>query len=996
MSKILDEKQYQRYIINHLVKENGYVERADCNFDRYFALDKELLFKFLNDTQPNEIAKLRKIYEDKFEETLINVINNQITSKTSSLLETLKRGIELSNVKLTLMYTKPATAFNKKENENYKKNIFSVAEEVYAKDGERIDLVIFINGFAVISFELKCNASGQNYEHAISQYRTDRDPKSRLFLFKAGCIVNFAMDLEECYMATKLSGLSTFFLPFNKGNGEGIDAGKGNPINPNGYAVSYVWEDILQKDNLIEILSKFVFVERIEKKEGNKKVTKENIIFPRYHQLDCIRKTLSDVHENKTSQNYLIQHSAGSGKTYTISWLAHRLASFHDSDNKIIYDNIVIVTDRVVVDRQLQKAVSSIEHKVGLIKVMDEKCSSDDLKKALEGNTKIIATTIQKFLYIADIVKGLKNKKFAVIIDEAHSSTSGKDMAAVTKALGSDTNEPTELDAEDIITDEICKHGKQSNVSMFAFTATPKPTTLAMFGRVNTMGEYEAFHLYSMKQAIEEGFILNVLQSFTPYETYYKINKEIEEDPKFKSNKAKKKIARFAMLHETNIAQRIEIIIEHFRDVVLKEQPWAKAMVVTGSRAEAVKYFEAFKKYVAEKNYDDVHPLVAFSGKITERQLGISDDNDKYFTESSLNGFNEDYTPEKLDKENYQVLLVANKYQTGFDQPKLCAMYVLKKLKSIAAVQTLSRLNRICPPHNKKVFILDFSNKIEEIQNAFKPYYTSTILCNTVTPELVYELDEKIDSFNLFSVDDAILANEIFYASDCKDSQKEIKITRFLSKAKKEFEAKDENDQKEAFATMHRFVRFYEFLLQVSSFSDVNLHKKYNFIVWLLPYLKTGSSGRGFNLKGMIEASNFYQKKGTETKVKTIDADPTVSLPTAETFNLTEDEEQRLSDIIKEVNSRTGKSFDNDVAFKAALQIRDLLKKNPDLIASAKSNQLKDFKFPFYEKLDDALVDGLQQNQEFFTMLLNNSDIKKEVLGIFLKSIYKDLKEDKA
>ena len=993
MSKVLTEKQYQRYIIDYLVENNGYIERSDDNFDRYYAMDKELFFKFLNETQPDNVAKLKKIYKDKFEETIINVVNNQITSTTSSLLETLKRGIELSNVKLTLMYTQPATSFNKKENENYKKNIFSIAEEVYAKDGERIDLVIFLNGFAIISFELKCNASGQNYENAISQYRTDRNPKSRLFLFKAGCIVNFAMDLEECYMATKLCGMSTFFLPFNKGNGVGIDAGKGNPLNENGFGVSYMWEDVLKKDHLIEILSKFVFVERLEQKDGNKKKIKETIIFPRYHQLDCIRKTLADVHENKTSQNYLIQHSAGSGKTYTIAWLAHRLASFHDSDNNIIYDNIVIVTDRVVVDRQLQKAVSAIEHKVGLIKVMDEKCSSNDLKDALEGNTKIVATTIQKFLYIADIVKGLKNKKFAVIIDEAHSSTSGRDMAAVTKALGSDVNEPTDFDAEDMIADEICKHGKQPNVSMFAFTATPKPTTLAVFGRVNTNGEYEAFHLYSMKQAIEEGFILNVLQSFTPYETFYKINKEIESDPRFKSNKAKKKIARFAMLHETNIAQRTEIIIEHFREVVLKEQPWGKAMVVTSSRAEAVKYYDAFQKYVEEHEYHDVHPLVAFSGKITEKQLGISDDTEKYYTESSINGFSEDYTPDKFDKENYQVLLVANKYQTGFDQPKLCAMYVLKKLSGIAAVQTLSRLNRICPPYNKKVFVLDFANGIKDIEKAFKPYYTSTILCNTVTPELVYEIDEKIDSYNLFSVDDAIKANTIFYSDEYSDKQKEEKITFLLSKAKKEFNNKDENDQREAYVTLRRFVRFYEFLLQVSSFSDTNLHKKYNFIVWLLPYLKTGKSGDGFNLKGMIQASNFYQKKGQETKVKIIEADPKVALPTAETFNLSEDEEKRLSDIIKEVNSRTGKSFDNDVAFKAALQIRDLLKKDPDLIASAKTNPLKDFKFPFYEKLDDALVDGLQQNQEFFTMLLKNSDIKKEVLGIFLKSIYKDLKK---
>ncbi len=997
MNKILTEKQYQRYIIDKLTdKSVGYIERTNADYNRYFAMDTALLLQFLEDTQPDEIATLRKIYKEKFEDTLISFINSRITS--TSLIETLKHGVELSNVRLTLMYTKPATAYNKDLNVKYSKNIFSVAEEIYANDNERIDLVIFLNGFAVISFELKCNPSGQNYEYAIRQYRTERDPKSRLFLFKAGCIVNFAMDLEECYMTTKLNGLSTFFLPFNRGNGEGINTGKGNPLNKEGLGVSYIWEDILQKDTLIEIFSKFVFVERNEKVDSNgRKMKSENIIFPRYHQLDCIRRTLNDVVNNHTSRNYLIQHSAGSGKTYTISWLAHRLASLHDRVNKIIYDNIIIVTDRVVVDRQLQRAVSAIEHKSGLIRVMDDKCSSGDLKTALEGNTKIIATTIQKFLYIADIVQGLKAKTFAVIIDEAHSSTAGKDMAAVTKALGSDVdyeNDAFQMDAEDIIADEICKHGKQSNVSMFAFTATPKPTTLALFGTFNTKGQQEAFHLYSMKQAIEEGFILDVLQSFTPYQTFYRINKEIEEDPKYKTNAAKRKIARFAMLHETNIAQRIEIIIEHFRNVVLADQPWAKAMVVTASRAEAVKYYRAFIDYVDRKGYDDVHPLVAFSGKITEKQLGESDLTDKYYTESSINGFSEDYTPDKFDKENYQVLLVANKYQTGFDQPKLSAMYVLKKLTGISAVQTLSRLNRIYPPYNKKTFILDFVNTIDEIVSAFKPYYTTTLLCNTVTPELVYELDSKIDSYYLFSPEDVDTANNFFYDKGMIPSKKEERITYYLSKANKVFKGLSENQQHELYFTLRHFVRFYEFLLQVSSFTDVDLHKKYNFIVWLLPYLKIGAPGAGFDLKGKIQASNFYQKKGKEQKGTELVGNPVIKLPTAETFNLTVDEEQRLSDIIKEVNSKTGKSFDNDVAFKAALQIRDLMKKNPDLIASAKTNTLSNFEFSYFTGVDDALLDGLQQNQEFFSLLLNDETLKKEVLGIFIKSIYDDLKKD--
>lgn len=995
MNNILTEKQYQRFIINYLVNNNDYIERSDKDFDRYYAIDRELLFKFLNDTQPEAMNELRKIYKSAFEDTIINYINNKILD--TSLIETLKSDhLEISNTKFKLMYTKPATSFNKELLAKYEKNIFSVSEEVWANDKERIDLVIFLNGFAIMSFELKCNASGQSYEHAIEQFRTERDPKSRLFLFKSGCIVNFAMDLEEVHMTTKLNKSATYFLPFNRGNGEGIDAGKGNPLNKDGFGVSYMWEDILKKDTILELLSKFIFIERNEKFDEltGKKVKKENIIFPRYHQLDCLRQLLQDVTVHHSDLNYLIQHSAGSGKTYTIAWLAHRLASQHDCDDKIIYDNIIIVTDRVVVDRQLQKAVTSLEHKSGLIRIMDDKCTSDDLRIALEGNTKIIATTIQKFLYIADITKGLKDKRFAVIIDEAHSSTAGKDMAALTKALSSDDKEDG-LDMEDIITDTILSHGKQKNVSIFAFTATPKPTTLQLFGRLNRKGQHEAFHLYSMKQAIEEGFILDVLQNFTPYKTYYKINKSIEDDPKYKNKAAKRQIARFAMLHDANISQRIEIIIEHFRETVMKELGGqAKAMVITGSRPEAVKYYNAFLDYVERKGYSDIKPLVAFSGKVSDKQLGA--DGTGEYSESSLNGFSEDKTPAKFDTEDYQVLLVANKYQTGFDQPKLCAMYVLKKLKGVNAVQTLSRLNRICPPHDKTTFILDFVNTIEEIEKAFSPYYTTTLLCNSTTPELVYEIENKIDSYFLFSNDDVDMANQFFYDQTLTASKRETKIVYYLSKTKKAFMALNTNDQLDSHAALRRFVRFYEFLIQVSSFKDIELHKKYNFICWLLPYLKLGHPGKGFSLKDKISASDFYQKKGKEVQKSNLKPNPTVKLPTAETFNLTEDEEKRLSVIIEDINSKTGQSFDNDVAVKAALQIKDLMMKNEDLKASAKNNTVKDFEFSYFDYIDDALLDGKTQNQEFYDLLLKNEKIRNEVLGVFMVEIYNSLKADKA
>lgn len=987
MASILSEKEYQRFIIEQLKdKTTGYIERKASSFDRFFAMDKEILFRFLNDTQPDEMASLKKIYKNDLEDTIVNYINREATKGAGSLLSVLKHGIEISNMKLTLMYTKPATTFNQELLSKYEKNIFSVMEEVWASDNERIDLVIFLNGLAIMSFELKCNAAGQSYQDAIYQYRTERNPKTRLFWFKAGCLVNFAMDLEQVYMTTRLDGTSTFFLPFNMGNGEGVNAGAGNPTFKDKYSVSYMWEDILQKDTVLDLISKFIFIDKKEKKDDitGKTVRSESLIFPRYHQLDVIRKLLTDVKENKTSQNYLIQHSAGSGKTNSIAWLAHRLASLHDDENKIIFDNIIIITDRVVVDRQLQKAITSLEHKAGLIRVMDDKCDSSDLARALNGNTKIIATTIQKFPYIVDSVSNLKEKHFAVIIDEAHSSTAGKDMAAVTKALGKNTEDFE--DVEEMIADEIHRNGKQPNVSMFAFTATPKPTTIQLFGRVNSKGQREAFHIYSMKQAIEEGFILDVLQNYTTYDTFYRINKEIEEDPKCKTADAKRQIARFVELHDTNISQRVEVIVEHFRTTVMPELGgMAKAMVITASRQGAVKYRQAFEEYTKKKGYKDIKALVAFSGKVK-----LPEDETEY-TEASMNGFSEDRLPKEFDKDDYQVLLVANKYQTGFDQPKLCAMYVLKKLKGVAAVQTLSRLNRICPPFDKKTFVLDFVNTYEDIISAFAPYYTTTLLSNSVTPTAIYDLEAQVDAYTVLDPDDIENANKLLYKANPSSADKQ-KLTFYFKHAKNMIEKYDHLKQREIVVVMRHFVRFYEFLLQVSCFEDIELHKKYNFITYLLAYIDIKHPGSGYNLDGKIKATNFVQKKTEEHTASTLTAKPVVKLPTAETFGLTEAKEERLSQIIAEINSRTGKSYDNDVAVKAMLQIRDILLKSEKLKTSAKNNTEKDFEFSYFDDIDNALIEGLEQNQDFFSLLLSNDEIKKEVLGIFAEEIYKSLR----
>lgn len=990
MNNILTEKQFQRYILDQLTdSKTGYVEAPASEFDRLYAVNRAALFKFLDETQPKKMEELRKIYKEKTEDTIVNFINQEETKSNGSRLDVLKHGVELANIHLDLMYTKPATTFNKELNELYHKNIFTVSEEVWASDEERIDLVIFLNGLAVITFELKCNAAGQSYQDAIYQYRTQRSPQTRLFLWKAGSLVNFAMDLEEAYMCTKLSGGSTFFLPFNMGNGEGIQVGAGNPPAKDDFSVHYMWDDILQKDSLLEIFSKFMFIEVIEKEDAYGKIKKsETIIFPRYHQLDVVRKVLDNVKEHGSKLNYLLQHSAGSGKTNEIAWLAHRLASQHNDDNKIIFDNIIICTDRVVVDRQLQQAVMGIEHKAGLIRVMDDKCNSTDLAKALAGNTKIIATTIQKFPYIVDSVSGLKHKNFAVIIDEAHSSTAGKNMAAITQSLGSDEGE--EVEVEDKIVAELKRYGKQPNVSVFAFTATPKPTTLQYFGWLNPNGHHEAFHTYSMKQAIEEGFILDVLQNYITYDTFYRLNKEIEDDPELKTNEAKRQIARFIQLHETNINQRIEVIVEHFRQNVMNElNGQAKAMVITESRAGAVKYYQAFQEYIKRKGYTDLKALVAFSGKVTL--------DGKEYTEVGINGIPEKNLPKEFDKDEYQVLLVADKYQTGFDQKKLCAMYVLKKLRGVNAVQTLSRLNRICPPFEKKTFVLDFANDYEDIEKAFSKYYTVTLLSNSINPRSIYDIAAKIEGYFFLDPGDVEDFNTLLY-KEKRTATDNKSMTFMLGKAKKIIENNyDAMGQQEILLTIRRFIRCYEFMVQATCFEDVELHKKYKFLSYLQSYLKVNHPGGGFNLDGKIKADNFVQKKKDEHINPKHKADPVVKLPVTDPpITIVPAKVARLSQIIAEINSRTGKSYDDKFFINSILQVIDIMKKSEALRACAKNNGERDFELAFYDSIDNALAEGWEQNQDLFGLLLNNDEIKRSVLGMFTNELYHTLREEAA
>ena len=993
--QLKEKEDYQAYILEMLRDENGYTVRPATAFDPGYGMDVELLFAFIEATQKDAMSRLEKLYKDKTRQTVLNYINNEINKKNRSLLDVLKHGVEFDNgVTLNLTYRKPATSFNPKAEALYQQNVLSVMEEVYHKEGERIDLVIFLNGIAIFTFELKCNTSGQNYEDAIRQYKYDRDCKTRLLKFKAGCLAHFAMDLNEVYMCTNLKGKSSFFLPFNKGSGEGINSGKGNPHNPDGINVSYMWEDILKKDTVLYLIDKIIFLQKETKKnpDTGKRETKETLIFPRYHQFNAVRKIVADVAENHSDKNYLIEHSAGSGKTNTIAWLAHRLSSLHDAEDNVIFDTVCIITDRIVVDRQLQNAVLSMEHKAGLIKVMDEKCTSKDLAEALNGNTKIIVTTIHKFMYIHELVGELKSKTFAVIIDEAHSSTAGTAMESVTYALSESRklSEAMPLEAAeedqsmaDVIEDEIARSGKQPNVSMIAFTATPKPTTLQLFGCLNEEGKKVAFDLYSMKQAIEEGFILDVTQNYVTYKTYFKINKAIEDDPELETIAAKRKIAKYIELHDTNIAQKVEIIIEHFKNNIMKELDGkAKAMVITSSRQAAVKYRNEFVNYIAKHGYTGIHALVAFSGKVTLD--GVE------YTEAAMNGVAEADLPEVFDSNDYQVLLVANKYQTGFDQPKLCAMYVDKRLRGVNAVQTLSRLNRICAPYDKKTFVLDFKNEYEDIRSSFAPFYTETVLAETVSPSDIRAVEAQVDQYGFLDIDDIEAFNEYLY-QDKRNAKDKAKMWSLLDKSLQIINKETELVKLEIRATIKRFIRFYCFLIQATCFESVDLHKKYNYLSYLVKEIDVSGGGNDFDIADKITASNFKQKK-TGEETAPIASDPEVSLPKPNEVYFDEAAKKKLSEIIDEINAAYNKNFDVDVASKSALQMRDLLLKNGHLRDSARNNSLKDFKFAYFDAVQDALLDGFEQNQEFYSLLLENDEKKRELMQVFLEDIYKQLR----
>jgi type I restriction enzyme, R subunit len=988
------EKGFESNIENSLV-QSGYVERqilghALETFKKY-ALDTEVLFQFLEATQAKSLERLQKAYKDQYKSKIVDRLQKELDKR--GMIDCLRHGIKDYGVTLKLAYNKPVSSMNRTLIDQYEQNIFTISRQVYysSKNNNSIDMMISLNGLPIAVMELKNQLTNQTVEHSKKQFMNDRDPRELLFQFKKRAIVFFAVDADEVYMTTQLNRDKTFFLPFNRGN----DGGKGNPIVYNDYRTSYLWSDILQKDSLLDILFRFVFVKQEDIKDSTGEIIdkKETVIFPRYHQLDVVRKVEFDVTDKGVGENYLIQHSAGSGKTNSISWLSHRLAKLHDEEDNAVFSSVIVITDRRVLDKQLQDAVYQLEHKAGMVEKIDK--DSSQLANAIANGTRIIITTLQKFPFIIEKVGDFNKGKYAIIIDEAHSSQGGKASTAMTNILSDKTlEEALEADRiaeenmgdmEEKIAETIAKSGKQDNISFFAFTATPKPKTIEKFGTYDAEGKPHAFHVYTMRQAIEEGFILDVLKNYTTYKTFYKVAKSIDDDPEVVKGKATKQIAKYVSLHPHNLAQKTEIMIEHYRQVTRhKIGGRAKAMVVTGSRLHAVKYKQAFDKYIKVKGYDDLKAIVAFSGTVQDG--GIS------YTEPDMNGFGERELPEKFHQDEYRVLLVAEKYQTGFDEPLLHTMYVDKPLDGIKAVQTLSRLNRTCKGKND-TFVLDFVNEAEDIQKAFQPYYEVTGIEGTTDPNLLYDLQQELDACQVYTEEEINQVCELEFNGKKKTTKTQEKLNSILDHAVNRYNKDLTQEQKDDFkGASTKFIRTYSFILQIGPFADIELHKLYVYLNYLLKKLPKNVS-EGVYLADDVALEYYRNEKVFEGSISlTVQGEAELKPTSYGKGKTVEEEKVRLSSIIERLNERFGTEFTETDKLSRDQIVEDMIK-NEDLAQKAQNNTKENFKFSYEKAFMDFVISRMSQNEKFFMKMLENNDFKTLIMEDMFEEVYDGLRQ---
>ena len=977
------ERAFEELIERHLIQHGGYTPGVNAQWSRELALDLPTLFGFLQETQPKEWERLTAIHGAAVEERLLARLIKELDSRGT--LDLLRNGLIDYGVRFHLAYFRPASGLNEETHRLYGLNRLQVVRQLHFSEKrphDSVDMVLCLNGLPIATLELKNQFTGQTTDHAKRQFMEDRDPREPLFAFKRRALVHFALDPDEVWMTTRLNGRETRFLPFNKG----CHHGAGNPTNPSGHRTAYLWEDILTKDSLLDILGRFMHLQQDEVSFGGRKIKRESLIFPRYHQRDVVQRLEHDVRADGPGKNYLIQHSAGSGKSNSIAWLAHGLSSLHGADDQPVFESVVVITDRRVLDKQLQDTIYQFEHKQGVVAKIDE--NSEQLAEALKAGVKIIITTLQKFPFVIDKIGELPRRKYAVIVDEAHSSQTGDAADKVREAL---TSYAEGEDYEDVIVSKMeARRAAQPNLSFFAFTATPKPKTLAAFGTPGPNGLPVAWHLYSMRQAIEEGFILDVLKGYITYKLFFKLAKAIEDDPHIDKKQAGRAIARFLSLHPHNVAQKVEVIIEHFRRVVMtKIGGRAKAMIVTSSRREAVAYKLEVDQYLKDKGYLEIKALVAFSGT-------VKDDYDTEHTEAGMNGFGERELPDRFAGDEYRLLLVADKYQTGFDQPLLHTMYVDKKLSGVRAVQTLSRLNRT---HAGKddTFILDFANEPSEIQEAFQLFYKGTTIEEDVDPNQLYDLRAKMDAFEVTRREEIeAFARAFFQPRGSSSARTHAELNTAIDLAVARVRAKSGEEQTEYKHLLASFLRLYSFLSQIMPFADAELEKFYAYGRLLTTKLLGDGGAEHFQLHEEVALEYYRLQKMSEGSIA-LSLNGEGALPVPSEVGTGEDQHEAapLSTIVNDLNKRFGTDFTTgDQLFFE--QIEEDLIRDRDLSKQAKTNSIDNFKYPFDDVFIGKVIERMEQNQEITDKIMNEDQFSDAVRDYLVKRVYNRLQKSDA
>lgn len=985
--------------IEEVLLDTGYVTMPNSTYAKDKALFPETIIAFIKETQSKTWEKLKSILGNNTGSQIIYDLTKWI--ELHGILSTFRHGFKCYGKQLQLAYFKPSHSMNEEVLSNYNKNIFGITRQLYYsnRNPNSIDVVLSVNGIPLVTLELKNPLSNQNIDNAKKQYQNDRDPRELLFEFKKRTLVHFAVDTDVVEMTTRLAKEATYFLPFNKGN----EGGAGNPVDFEGlsYKTAYLWKEVLQKDLLMDILGKFIHLQTEERiTEEGRKIKKETMIFPRYHQLQAVRTMIEKSLHDDVGTNYLIEHSAGSGKSNTIAWIAHRLSSLHKADNTKLFDSVVVITDRVVLDRQLQDTIYQFEHKKGVVLKINK--NSKQLAEALENGVPIIITTLQKFPFVTEQLRKLeeargdekrgllKTKNYAILVDEAHSSQSGETAADLKEVLGGENlaneakDKATEEDEDSLVAlyRNMAKRGKQKNISFFAFTATPKHKTIKLFAT-----DGEPLHKYTMRQAIEEGFILDVLGNYTSYSTFYKLVKSSEDDPKVERKKAAKALSRFMRLHPHNIAQKTEIMVEHFNQSTRhKIGGKAKAMVVTSSRLEAVRYKQSFDEIIKTKGYN-IKSLVAFSGEVKDDKIP-----DTVYTEVEMNnGIKEKDLPENFATSEYSILLVAEKYQTGFDQPLLHTMYVDKRLSGIQAVQTLSRLNRI-HPLKEDTFVLDFVNDREEIQAAFKTYYDGAVLGQEADPANLYRIQQELLMPDIFTLEDIDKFTAIYFKPKEKQSNKdheEMNHVLDIPIEKFRFFLKEQDEEAELWrGKIISYKNLYAFLSQIIPYQDSDLEKLFVYLRHLSNKLPKRNTGPNYSFDDTIRLEYYRLQKISEGSISlNIDKQYKLNGPTDVASGMVREEHVPFSRIVDVVNTRFGTDFTKadqyffDQIIESAIQ-------NEDIILAAQANPQDKFTLMFKSILQQLFVERIDQNEDIFARYMEEKDFNKTVTELLAKEAF--------